>query len=55
MKIEDYSMIKIYGGGLNITGSIINYFTVFIKTVYGIGQGLGGAVRRIATKKVCSI
>jgi hypothetical protein len=53
MKIEDINLIKVEGG--SISGAVINYLTVAVKTVYSIGQELGGAIRRIATKKLCPI
>ena len=53
MKIDDINLVKIEGG--NISATMINYLTTTIKTIYSIGQGLGGAIRRIATKKVCQI
>ena len=53
MKVEDISLLKVEGGG--ISGSILNYLSTAFKTVYNIGQGLGGAIRRIATRNVCPI
>ncbi len=52
MKINDEEMTKV-SGGENITGTFLNYLSTAIKTVYGIGQGLGGAIRRIASGNVC--
>ena len=53
MKVEDLSLLKVEGG--SISASILNYLSTTIKTVYDIGQGLGGAIRRIASKNVCPI
>ena len=53
MKIEDINLMKVEGGG--ISGSVLNYLSTVIKTVYNIGQELGGAIRRIATKTVCPL
>ncbi len=53
MKIEDINLLKVEAGG--ISASFINYLSTALKTVYNIGQGLGGAIRRIATKNVCPI
>ena len=55
MKINDENMINISGGGSEIGSTFLNYLSTAFKTVYGIGQGFGGAIRRIATKKVCPI
>jgi len=52
---EDEKMLTVIGGALNFNGSIINAVSTIFKTIYGIGQGLGGAIRRIATGKTCRI
>jgi len=52
MQIKDEEMTKV-NGGESITGAFLNYLSTAIKTIYGIGQGLGGAIRRIATGNVC--
>ena len=50
MKIEDIELSKINGGeGLGAT--FLNYLSNAIKTIYNIGQDLGGAIRRISTGK----
>ena len=54
MKINDIEIVKINGGG-TITGSLIQYLTKFISTVYEIGQDLGGAIRRIASSNTCPL
>lgn len=54
MKINDIEIVKINGGG-TITGSLIQYLTKFISTVYEIGQDLGGAIRRIASNNTCPL
>ncbi len=53
MKVKDQELIKINGGGLGAT--FLNYLSNAIKTVYNIGQELGGAIRRIATGKTCPL
>lgn len=53
MKVEDRELYKINGGGLGAT--FLNYLTSALKTVYNIGQELGGAVRRIASGKTCGL
>lgn len=55
MKIEDKYMSEIIGGESGIGATFLNYLSTAFKTVYGIGQGLGGAIRRIATKNVCPL
>lgn len=54
MKLKDIELSKINGGeGLGAT--FLNYLGNAIKTVYSIGQDLGGAIRRIATGKTCPL
>ena len=53
MRVEESKLLEINGGGLGAT--FLNYLGNVIKTVYSIGQDLGGAIRRIATGKTCSL
>ena len=53
MKINDKELDNINGGGLGAT--FLNYLTDMVKTVYSIGQDLGGSIRRIATRKTCPL
>ena len=53
MKLKDIELSKINGGGLGAT--FLNYLANAIKTVYNIGQDLGGSLRRIATGKTCPL
>ena len=55
MKIKDSELAAINGGGSGIGTTFLKYLSDAIKTIYGIGQGFGGAIRRIATRKVCQI
>lgn len=54
MKVEDIELNKINGGG-GLGATFLNYLSNAIKTVYGIGQDLGGSLRRIATRKTCPL
>lgn len=47
--------LKMIVGGARFSGSIINAFTSAFKTLYGIGQDFGSAIRRIRRKKLCSL
>ncbi len=42
-------------GGTTITGSIINGVVNLFMTIYKIGRGLGGGIRRIGSGKVCPL
>ena len=54
MKVEDSELTKINGGeGLGAT--FLNYLSNALKTVYNIGQDLGGSIRRIATGNTCPL
>ena len=53
MKVDDIKLKEITGGGLGAT--FLNYLGNVIKTVYSIGQDLGGAIKRIATGKTCPL
>ena len=53
MKVEDIKMQEIVGGDIGAT--FLNYLTNAVKTVYNIGQELGGAIRRIATGNICPL
>ena len=54
MRVEDQEMTKVYGGE-GVGATLLNYLSTAVRTVYNIGQGLGGAIRRIATKNVCPL
>ena len=54
MKIKDSELMEINGGeGLGAT--FLNYLSNAIKTIYNIGQDLGGSIRRIATGRTCPL
>ena len=53
MKLKDQELINVSGGGVEST--FLNYLSNAIKTVYSIGQDLGGAIRRIANGKTCPL
>ena len=52
MIVKDNEMVKVTGGE-SLGATFLNYLSMAIKTVYDIGRGLGGAVRRIASGNVC--
>ena len=54
MQVKDYEMTKITGGE-SLGATFLNYLSTAIKTVYNVGQGLGGAIRRIASGHVCDL
>ena len=54
MKVKDKELLNIFGGE-SIGATFLNYLSTAIKTVFDVGQQLGGAIRRIATGKVCPL
>ena len=53
MKVDDKELLYVFGGGISAT--ILNYFSTAVKTIYSIGQGFGGAIRRIASNNLCPL
>lgn len=53
MRIEDQKLLSINGGESGIGTTFLTHLSTVFKTVYGIGQGFGGAIRRIATDNIC--
>lgn len=54
MKVEDKLLSKVIGGE-GLAATFIKYFEDALKTIYSIGQDLGGAIKRIALGKTCSL
>lgn len=53
MILQDRELIDINGGG--ISASLLNAFARGIKTVFEVGQAIGSAIRRIQSRKYCSL
>ena len=54
MKVNDKELEKLNGGG-GLGATFLNYLTKAIETVFGVGQELGGSIRRIATGRSCPL
>ena len=54
MKINDKELSQVSGGN-DVASTFLNYLSTAIKTVFDVGQQLGGAIRRIATGKECPL
>lgn len=54
MRVKDKELLNIIGGS-DVAGTLLNYLSTAIKTVFDVGQQLGGAIRRIATGKICPL
>ena len=52
-EIDREEMMITTGGGISITGAMIEAISGVIQVVFGIGQALGGAIRRISSNKLC--
>ena len=46
---------EVIGGAKSITAAIVNAGISALKALYSVGQGLGGALRRIITGKTCQV
>ena len=54
MKELTYNEKKYYiGGGVNLTGTLVNALKGYLGAVLSIGQTVGGAIRRIASNNLC--
>ena len=53
INLKNIETKKIVGGGLSITGTLLNAIRSGINAIFEVGQALGGAVRRISTGNVC--
>ena len=54
MRVNDKELQELNGGG-GLGATFLNYLSKAIETVYGVGQELGGSLRRIATGKTCQL
>lgn len=48
-------LLKIIGGGINLSGAILNAFKGCATTIMDIGRNLGSAIRRIYDGSLCKI
>ena len=53
-KIEQNELQKTVGGVNSVSGTLISALNTLIKSIYTMGQGVGGALRRFVTKKTCA-
>ena len=51
--INNVEMVKINGGGL--TSQFLNAITKAVSTIYGFGQGVESAIRRVISGQYCPI
>ena len=52
-EIKKQESMVIIGGGVSITGALVEAVSGVIEVVFGIGQALGSAIRRISGNKLC--
>ena len=55
MKNCKHSELEMIVGGTNVTGSLINSFSSFIKTIMEVGSQVGSALRRISEGNMCPL
>ena len=53
-KLELEEMKNIVGGGLSVSGAFLSSIKGCISVVFEVGQAVGGAIRRIASGRLCS-
>ncbi len=52
-ELKKKDMMLIIGGGVSITGALIEAISSCIEVIFGIGKAVGGAIRRISGNKLC--
>ena len=52
-EITKYEMMKTCGGGVSITGALVEAISGCIQVIFGIGQAVGSSFRRIKDNKLC--
>ncbi len=52
-EIKKEKAMQIVGGGTDISGAILNALAGCIETIFGIGQAVGSAIRRIRSGSLC--
>ena len=53
-KLEVCEMKNIIGGGITLSGAFLSSIKGCITVVFEVGQAVGGAIRRIASGRLCS-
>ena len=53
-KLNKNELINI-NGGFKISGAILQYGRLFVLAFYGIGVGVGSAIRRFSKRNYCPI
>lgn len=51
--LKNEELVLVRGGALSTT--LLNSLARLVNTLYELGQSVGSSIRRIASKKVCSI
>jgi len=52
---KEKELLEIIGGGINVSGAILNAFKGCANTIMDIGRSLGNAIRRVAYGSLCKI
>lgn len=53
MKELNDTELKLVVGGLNFSASLLNGIIKGANFIYGLGQSIGTAIRRIKTRRLC--
>ena len=52
---KEKELVEITGGGINVSGAILNAFKGCANTIMDVGRSLGNAIRRLAYGSLCKI
>ncbi|MFI3260562.1 MAG: hypothetical protein R3Y13_02495 [bacterium] len=55
MKLSNYELNNIVGGGLTISATLFSSLNSLVSTIYEMGQNVGTAIMRITTNNSCSL
>ena len=53
MILKEKELIKVQGGNINISGSLLNSVATLINTVLGMGRTIGSAIRMATNGSRC--
>ena len=51
--LTEEELLRVTGGGISAT--LLNSVSRFIGTIFELGQTVGSAIRRLASKKICKM
>jgi hypothetical protein len=55
VEIKEEKLSTTYGGGVTITGSLVESIVNVAKVIFGFGQDLGSSIRRLSEDSMCPL